>query len=86
MIKNVSLNVELAPDLPPVKGDRIQLQQVLINLALNGFEAMTGEGEKALTIRTAGDGKTVTVSVKDTGRGLPWITRKTSSNRSSPQK
>jgi len=70
VIKNVSLNVELAPDLPPVKGDRIQLQQVLVNLALNGFEAMTGEGEKALTIRTAGDGKTVTVSVKDTGTGI----------------
>lgn len=70
LIKNVSLNVELAPDLPLVKGDRVQLQQVIVNLALNGFEVMTGEGEKELTIRTAGDGKTVTVSVKDTGTGI----------------
>jgi PAS domain S-box-containing protein len=70
LIKNVSLNIELAPDLPPVLGDRIQLQQVIVNLALNGFEAMTGEGEKKLTIRTASDGGTVTVSVKDTGTGI----------------
>ena len=70
LIKNVSLNIELAPDLPPVKGDRVQLQQVIVNLALNGFEAMTGEGEKELTIRTTGNEKTVTVSVEDTGTGI----------------
>ena len=70
LIKNVSLNIELAPDLPPVKGDRVQLQQVIVNLALNGFEAMTGEGEKELTIQTTGNGKTVTVSIEDTGTGI----------------
>ncbi|NLY89672.1 MAG: PAS domain-containing protein [Firmicutes bacterium] len=70
VIKNISLKIELAPDLPPVKGDRVQLQQVIVNLVLNGFEAMTGEGEKELTIRTAGDGKTVAVSAIDTGTGI----------------
>jgi|GEM_PF-2535531 len=70
VIKNISLNIELTPDLPPVKGDRVQLQQVIVNLILNGFEAMTGEEEKELTIRTTGNGKTVTVSIKDTGTGI----------------
>lgn len=70
LLKNVSLKLELSPELQPVKGDRIQLQQVIVNLILNGIEAMTGEGEKQLTIRTTGDEKTVTVRIEDTGTGL----------------
>jgi C4-dicarboxylate-specific signal transduction histidine kinase len=38
--QRVALQLELAPDLPEVQGDRIQLQQVLLNLVLNGLEAM----------------------------------------------
>jgi signal transduction histidine kinase len=70
LIKNVSLGIELAPELPPVKGDRVQLQQVIVNLILNGFEAMTGEEEKQLTIGTAAAQKAVTVSISDTGSGI----------------
>lgn len=70
LLKNASLYIELAPDLPQVKGDRVQLQQVIVNLILNGFEAMTGEEEKQLAIRTTGDGKAVTVSIEDTGTGI----------------
>lgn len=70
LLRNISLNIELTPELPLVKGDRIQLQQVIVNLILNGFEAMTGEEEKQLTIRTTGGEKTVTVSIEDTGTGV----------------
>ena len=39
---SVSVVVDLTPDLPPIFGDRIQLQQVILNLMMNGIEAMTG--------------------------------------------
>ena len=38
--KRVALRMELADDLPPVLGDRVQLQQVILNLVMNGIEAM----------------------------------------------
>src|SRR4029450_2889706 len=41
VVRNVSVRLELAPDLPPVWGDRVQLQQVVLNLFLNGLDAMT---------------------------------------------
>lgn len=68
----VAIRAELAGDLPPVVADRVQLQQVLMNLMVNGIDAMKGAGApKALTVRTrpAEDGCQVTVS--DTGPGLP---------------
>jgi PAS domain S-box-containing protein len=71
--QNVTTQTELASDLPVVHGDRVQLQQVLLNLVMNGCEAMTGTGKSArqLTIRTdrAEDGF-VRVSVADRGPGI----------------
>ena len=69
----VSLKVQLANDLPPVEGDRIQLQQVLINLIVNAVEAMrsTSEGARELWIETGTDASGgVLVAVRDTGPGL----------------
>ena len=69
----VSIRTELAPDLPPVVADRVQLQQVLMNLILNGIEAMKGverSRELALTSQRDGTGE-VQVCVGDTGVGLP---------------
>jgi PAS domain S-box-containing protein len=69
----VSLKVQLANDLPPVEGDRIQLQQVLINLIVNAVEAMrsTSEGARELWIETGTDAPgSVLVAVRDTGPGL----------------
>jgi len=64
----------LPTDLPQVRGDRIQLQQVLLNLVMNGCEAMSASEPDArtLTIRTqrAADGG-VQVSVSDNGPGVP---------------
>ena len=71
--KCVDLRLNLAPDLPPVLGDRVQLQQVMLNLILNGIEAMnTVKGRKReLTIETAvlADREALT-TVRDSGVGL----------------
>jgi signal transduction histidine kinase len=69
---SISMRIELNEDLPKVMADRVQLQQVFMNLMLNGIDAMkgtTGEGE--LTIKSEADDGQVLVSVSDTGMGLP---------------
>jgi PAS domain S-box-containing protein len=66
----VVVRTELAAALPTVSGDRVQLQQVLMNLMLNGMEAMS-EGGGDLTIGTRLQGGDVMVSVRDTGVGIP---------------
>ena len=73
VVRNVSVRLELAPDLPPVWGDRVQLQQVVLNLLLNGLDAMLeGGGEdRSLvlqTIRMSPD--IVEVAVRDSGAGI----------------
>ena len=58
IMRNVSMSLELASDLPKACGDRVQLQQVVLNLVLNGLEAMREPhaGPRTLVIRTARDG------------------------------
>jgi C4-dicarboxylate-specific signal transduction histidine kinase len=71
--RNVSITLDLAPDLPGVLGDRVQLQQVVLNLVLNGLDALRPPwvGARALVIRTARNGATtVTVVVQDSGTGI----------------
>jgi PAS domain S-box-containing protein len=67
----VSVRAELAPDLPAALGDRVQLQQVLVNLILNALEA-TGAAPGVLRIASArgGEGELL-VTVSDEGVGLP---------------
>jgi PAS domain S-box-containing protein len=68
-----SLQTQLADGLPLILGDRIQLQQVMLNLILNAVEAMSGsnEAERELLIRTEQDGSGgVLVAVQDSGPGL----------------
>ena len=69
---SISIRAELAEDLPKVMADPVQLQQVFMNLMLNGIEAMKGtSGGGELTIKSkAGDGQLL-ISVSDTGVGLP---------------
>jgi PAS domain S-box-containing protein len=70
----VTLQTELAPELPAVTGDRVQLQQVLINLIMNAFDAMGGldMAERTLTIATRLDSEDrVEIRVADTGCGIP---------------
>jgi signal transduction histidine kinase len=70
---NVSVRTELAADLPQVMGDRVQLQQMFMNLMLNGIDAMknmNAGGELTIKSQQAED-EQVLVSVSDTGVGLP---------------
>ena len=71
--KRVILRHELADDLPPVIGDRVQLQQVILNLLRNASDAMSGVDDRPreLLIKTECDeGDRVRLSVKDAGVGL----------------
>jgi two-component system sensor kinase FixL len=70
----IHVELALAPDLPPVTCDSIQIEQVLLNLLLNGVEAMqtSGNGERSLTITTATAGAAgVEVAIRDSGGGVP---------------
>ena len=70
---SISVRTELAADLPQVMGDRMQLQQVLMNLMMNSIDAMKNvDGTRELTIQSqrAENGQ-VLISVSDTGVGLP---------------
>jgi C4-dicarboxylate-specific signal transduction histidine kinase len=69
----ILLETRLGRDLPLVRGDRVQLQQVLLNLIINAIEAMSGikERPRELTIVSSSDGPdTVSVEVRDSGTGL----------------
>jgi C4-dicarboxylate-specific signal transduction histidine kinase len=68
----VFLRTDLEPDLPRVSGDRVQLQQVLINLVVNATEAMRASADRRreLLIRSAKDPDGVLVRVQDSGPGI----------------
>jgi PAS domain S-box-containing protein len=72
--RKVTLATKLASELVDIRGDRVHLQQVLLNLVLNGMEAMaeTAEAQRRIVIRTERDGdQGVKVSVADAGDGIP---------------
>ena len=88
--KEVVVKTQFEPGLPKVNADRVQLQQVIVNLVLNAIEAMqhTPTEKRALTIRTRrADDKSAEVSVTDSGGGIadelrarifePFVTSKT---------
>jgi len=90
LIKDVKVILELNPLPMMIRGDRIQMQQVLLNLIINGLEAIneSGSGDATLVVRTKlADEQWVQVSVEDTGVGIedsalesifqPFHTRKT---------
>jgi two-component system, LuxR family, sensor kinase FixL len=72
--RQLKLDVDVPDDLPPVRGDRVHLQQVVLNLLLNGFDALNGTNERgrlvSLTARLNG-AQTVEIAVSDTGHGIP---------------
>ena len=72
-IRNDELKIELDSNLPLVNGDRVQLQQVLLNLISNSFDALDGSHEKReILIRTSlKNAGTIMVEVKDSGCGIP---------------
>ncbi|HEY5321269.1 MAG TPA: ATP-binding protein, partial [Caldimonas sp.] len=72
--RHIALEITVPPDLPRLRGDRVQLQQVLLNLILNGMDAVGSDaahGRKvAVTARNEGR-DTLAFSVADTGTGIP---------------
>lgn len=71
--RGISLQTDLATGLPPIEADRVQLQQVILNLVLNAVEAMNriDDGARDLRISTKPDASnSVLVTVRDTGLGL----------------
>jgi signal transduction histidine kinase len=70
---SVLVRTQLAEGLPPVEGDRVQLQQVMLNLIVNAIQSMSGveDGNRELHISTVGmESEGVCVAVRDTGHGL----------------
>jgi PAS domain S-box-containing protein len=68
--KSITIRTEFAENLPTITADRVQIQQVLMNLMLNGIEAMQGmSGE--LAVKSYIDSGQLLISVSDTGIGLP---------------
>jgi two-component system sensor kinase FixL len=84
----IEVDIDLDPAAEEVLADRIQVQQVLVNLIRNAIDAMLGSERRCLVIRTRGEGKFVKISVEDSGSGLdeaiaeklfqPFITSKKS--------
>jgi C4-dicarboxylate-specific signal transduction histidine kinase len=68
----VSLRTDLAPDLPYVLGDRVQLQQVMLNLIMNGIDAMSmiNDRPRELLIQSAKHSEGVLIQVQDSGPGI----------------
>ena len=71
--RHVTLLTALPAGLPRVEADAVQFQQVLLNLVLNGCEAMAENprDDRALTVSAYGDGSGVVVAVADSGPGIP---------------
>jgi signal transduction histidine kinase len=71
--KNVTVDTDLAQNLPAIRADRVQLQQVVLNLLLNACEAMTASdaSERQLLITSKLDNGAVRMSVTDRGGGIP---------------
>ena len=73
-LHRVTVHLDLSSDVRPVKGDSVQLQQVILNLILNAFSAMSGaglDGARRVVVRTNSiDESNVLVEVQDSGPGI----------------
>jgi len=68
---SVHLIIETEPDLPPIRGDRIAMQQVLVNLMINAGQAMSGQrGPRIVTLCVESAGESLVVTIRDTGPGI----------------
>jgi len=72
--RSITLELTVADHLPPVLGDPVHLQQVLLNLIVNGMDAVNGAnpGDRRVCVTaTLGGPKTIEIAVNDSGRGVP---------------
>ncbi len=88
VIENISLSIQKGKDLPKINGDRVQLQQILLNVVINAIEAMKDTKNKCLHVSTATHSNDrVIICVADSGSGVdpketdnvfePFVTTKT---------
>jgi len=70
-LNNIRFSSHISADIPPVRGDFNQLQQCVINLIFNAIDAMPEGGTLTFSASHDKSGKTVIISVKDTGTGIP---------------
>jgi len=73
LLRRMPITTALAPGIPPVLGDRVQLQQVILNLVLNACDAMStvAPAERELTLTTVADDQFVQIAIADRGVGIP---------------
>jgi len=73
LLRRIPTTTALAPGIPPVLGDRVQLQQVILNLVLNACDAMStvDPAERELTLTTVADDEFVQIAIADRGVGIP---------------
>jgi two-component system sensor kinase FixL len=72
-LHNCEVRTSLAENLPPIESDPVQIQQILMNLVSNAFDAMrsTPVTKRKVEIATEGNNSTISVSVRDYGTGIP---------------
>ena len=73
LLRRMPITTALSPGIPPVLGDRVQLQQVILNLVINACDAMSTiePTERELTLTTVADDECVQIAVSDRGVGIP---------------
>ena len=73
LLRRMKITTALSPGIPPVLGDRVQLQQVILNLVLNACDAMSTvePAERELTLTTVADDEFVQIAIADRGAGIP---------------
>ncbi len=70
VIRSVTIELDLTPDMAIVRGNRVELQQVVLNLLLNALDAVSRSEERQITVRTLLTPEGIEVSVEDSGHGL----------------
>ena len=70
VIRSVTIELDLTPDMAIVRGNRVELQQVVLNLLLNALDAVSRSEERRITVRTLLTPEGIEVSVEDSGHGL----------------
>jgi PAS domain S-box-containing protein len=70
-VQKICVVMDLAPDIPPITADELQIEQALQNILRNGVEAMSDGGELRISTAIAQGGAGVVIRIQDTGQGVP---------------